>query len=75
MGNDDACKVAGIGMVKVKMYDGINCTFSNMRHVPSLKKNLISLGTLDANGYTYSPSGDKLLQGLIGGYARSDASE
>ena len=34
-------------------------TFSNVRHVWNLKKNLISLGTLDANGYTYSSSGGK----------------
>ena len=60
MGNDTACKVVGIDMVKVKMYGRIILTFSNMRHVPTLKKNLISLGALDANGYTYSLSGDKL---------------
>ena len=38
MGNDDACKVIGIGMVKVKMYGDIVLTFGNMRHVPTLKK-------------------------------------
>ena len=41
MGNDDACKVIGIGMVKVKMYDNIICTFNNVRHLPTLKMNLI----------------------------------
>jgi len=60
MGNDDACKVVGIGMVKVKMYDGSIRTFGNVRHVPSPKKNLISLGNLDANSLTYSSSGGKL---------------
>ena len=60
MGNDDACKVFGIDTVKVNMYDNIIGTFGNVWHVPSLKKNLISLGTLDANGYKYSSSEDKL---------------
>ena len=32
------------------MADGIVRTLSDVRHVPDLKKNLISLGTLDANG-------------------------
>jgi len=46
--------------VKVKMYDGIIRTFGNVRHVPALKKNLISLGTLNASGLTYSSSGGKI---------------
>ena len=58
MGNDDTCKV--IGTVKVKMHDNIIRTFGNVQHVPYLKKNLIFLGTLDANGNTYSSSGGKL---------------
>jgi len=60
MGNNVACKVIGIGTVKVKMYDGIIHTFGNVRHVPALKKNLISLGTLDALGLTYSSGGGKI---------------
>ena len=56
MGNDAACKIVGIGTLKVKMYNDIIRTFSNVRHVLSLKKNFISLGTLDANNYTYSSS-------------------
>ena len=58
MGNDDTCKV--IDTMKIKMYNNIIRTFSNMQHVPSLKKNLIFLGTLDANGYTYSSSEGKI---------------
>ena len=51
IGNDATCKVVGIGTVKIKMWDGVTCTLSDVRHVPALKKNFISLGTLDANGY------------------------
>ena len=34
----------------MKMFDGMVRTLSDVRHVPGLKKNLISLGTLDKNG-------------------------
>ena len=36
--------------MKIKMWDGVTRTLSDVRHVPALKKNLISLSTLDANG-------------------------
>ena len=45
MGNYVACKVVGIGTMKLKMYDGIIRTFDNVRYAPTLEKNLISLGT------------------------------
>ena len=62
MGNNAACKVIGFGKVKIKMYDDIIRSFGNVRHVPSLKKNLISLGTLDASGLTYSLQVDARLR-------------
>ena len=37
MGNNVACKVIGFGMVKVKIYDAIICTFGNVQHVTALK--------------------------------------
>ena len=36
--------------VKVKMFDGSVQTLTNVMYVPELKKNLISLGTLDSKG-------------------------
>jgi hypothetical protein len=53
MGNDARCKVIGIGNIKVKMFDGVVRTLTNVRYVPDLKKNLISLRTLDSLGYGY----------------------
>ena len=47
MGNNTTCKVVGAGSVKMKMFDGMVRTLTDVRYVPSLKKNLISLGTLD----------------------------
>ena len=60
MGNNAACKVIGIGNVKVKMHDDIIHTFGSVRHVPDLKKNLIFMGTLEDNGLHYSSRGGKM---------------
>ena len=52
--DDHPCKVAEIDSIRVRMYDGIIRTLSNVRHVPELKKNLISLGYLEEQGYAFS---------------------
>jgi hypothetical protein len=43
------------------MYDGIVRTLTDVRHIPNMSKNLISLGTLDDKGYKYS-DGDEVLK-------------
>ena len=50
MGNDAICKVVGKGIIRLKMLDGMTRELVNVRHVPDLKKNLISLGMLDKMG-------------------------
>ena len=57
LGNDDTYKVVGIGSVAIKMHYGIVRTISAVRHVSGLKKNLISLGTLDGLGCRCSCKG------------------
>ena len=53
MGNDVSCKVAGIRNIIIKMFDGVVRTLCDVRHVLDLQKNLISLGTLDYNKFSY----------------------
>ena len=53
MGNDSTCIIIGMGTIKVKMSDGVVRTLEEVRHIPDMKKNLISLGTLDSKGYNY----------------------
>ncbi|PPR84446.1 hypothetical protein GOBAR_AA36262 [Gossypium barbadense] len=60
MGNDHACQVMGIGTVRIKMFDGIVRTLTDVRHIPEMKKNLISLSTLDKKGFRYSAEGGVL---------------
>ena len=50
MGNDIACQMMGIGSVKLRLHDGRVRELTDVRYVPDLKRNLISLGTLDQNG-------------------------
>ena len=50
MGNNTTCKVVEVGSVKMRMFDGMVRTLTNVRNVPGLKKNLTSLGTLDKIG-------------------------
>src|ERR1044072_9168661 len=57
LGNNAPCKVAGVGTIRIKMFDGIVRTLTDVRHVPELKKNLISLGTLDSKGYSFRGEG------------------
>ena len=49
MGNGEHCKITGIGNIRIKMFDGVVRT--------SCDVNLISLGTLDSNGYGYKSEG------------------
>jgi hypothetical protein len=51
MRNDISCKVVGIGNIRIKMFDGTVKILNDVRHVPDLRKNLISLGVLDTGGY------------------------
>jgi len=47
MGDDHPCNVEGIGTVCIKMFDGIVQKLKEVRYVPQLKKNLISVCALE----------------------------
>ncbi|GJT93084.1 retrovirus-related pol polyprotein from transposon TNT 1-94 [Tanacetum coccineum] len=52
LGDNRACVIRGIVKVRVQMKDGSSFVLENVRYIPELKRNLISLGTLDREGYT-----------------------
>ncbi|CAD6255178.1 unnamed protein product [Miscanthus lutarioriparius] len=56
MEDDNPCDIVGIGSVQIKTYDGMTRTLKNVRYIPGMSRNLISLSTLDAEGYKYSGS-------------------
>ena len=37
--------------MRVKMYDGIVRTMTHVRHMPDLKKNILSSSTFESQGY------------------------
>nr|KYP56816.1 Retrovirus-related Pol polyprotein from transposon TNT 1-94 [Cajanus cajan] len=53
LGDDEELGVKGSSAVHIKMYDGMVRTFDAW-YVPGLQKNLISIGTLDKQGYSFS---------------------
>lgn len=52
MENEQQCSVNGIGTVEMKFIDGARIALREVRHVPMLKRNLISLGMLANDGYS-----------------------
>ncbi|KAF3634744.1 hypothetical protein FXO38_24999 [Capsicum annuum] len=60
VGNNIACKIIEKGTIRIKMHDGIIRTLRNVRYVHELKKNLISLGTLESLECKYTGEGEVL---------------
>ena len=54
MGNNVSCKVIRIRNIRVKMFDGVTRTLCDVRHVLYLRKNSISLRTLNGNVFNYN---------------------
>jgi len=54
MDNNVVCKTVGIGNIRMRMFDGHVRTLTNVRHVPDLRKNLLSLGSWEAQGCKFS---------------------
>ncbi|GFZ12927.1 hydroxyproline-rich glycoprotein family protein [Actinidia rufa] len=57
MANNTSSRVVGRGSVWFRMADGRSVTLTEVRHVPNLRKNLISIGMLDAKGCSFKASG------------------
>lgn len=52
MGDDEPCKIVGMGKVRIRLKNGNQCMLKEVRHVPELKKNMISIGQLGSEGCT-----------------------
>ncbi|CAL8099538.1 unnamed protein product [Prunus armeniaca] len=60
MGNNNACKTQGIGKIHLKVHDGTVRELSDVRYVPDMKKNLISLGALESKDLKITMEGGVL---------------
>lgn len=54
LGDNSTCEVLGVGTVKLKTKEGGVRTLTNVKHVPTMKKNFVSLGYLERQGYTFA---------------------
>ena len=59
VGDDTGYRVAGVGDIKIKMFDGVERMLRGVRHVPGLRRNLISLGVLHDGGMELRSDRDK----------------
>lgn len=57
LGDDQPCDIVGKGIVKIKL-NGSVWELKDVRHIPDLRKNLISVGQLASEGYTTNFQGD-----------------
>ncbi|KAK3035136.1 hypothetical protein RJ639_032638 [Escallonia herrerae] len=51
VGNGYRCSIVGKGKVKIKLSNGGTLVLKDVRHIPELQKNLISVSGLDREGY------------------------
>ena len=51
---DSPCNMEGIGIVQIKMFDGMVREVKEVRYILQLKRNLISVGALEALGHGVS---------------------
>ncbi|GFQ02696.1 retrovirus-related pol polyprotein from transposon tnt 1-94 [Phtheirospermum japonicum] len=67
LGDDTAIKITGRGRVNLRMKDDTIKTFLNVMHIPSMSKNLLSVGTMADSGVNFSCDKDscKMTRGSI----------
>ena len=59
MRDDLGYSIIGVGDIKFKMCDGCEMLLKGAKHVPRLRRNLISLGLLHDEGWLYQAAPDK----------------
>ena len=60
IGSDASCKVAYVFIIRIKFFDRTIIMLAYAKHALDLKRNLISLSTLDSKGYKYIGEGGAL---------------
>ncbi|KAH9648425.1 retrovirus-related pol polyprotein from transposon TNT 1-94-like protein [Citrus sinensis] len=60
LGNNLACKVTRMGTINIQMFDEETRELKQVRYVPELKRNLISLGMMDEMGCSIKAENGKI---------------
>ncbi|CAA7059582.1 unnamed protein product [Microthlaspi erraticum] len=53
MGNQTVAKVRGIGSIRLHNEQGLKVLLTNVRYIPEMDRNLLSLGTFEKAGYKF----------------------
>lgn len=53
MGNQTVSRVKGVGNIRVKNEEGLNVLLTNVRFIPDMDRNLLSLATFEKAGYRF----------------------
>lgn len=61
MGNNSVCLFKGVGCIKMKIFNDKVILLKDVRYIPDLKRNLISLSLLDKPGFNFCASNGELL--------------
>ena len=51
LGDDRVCPIVGLGTIKLNLEGGVVAVLKQVRHVPEIKRKLISVAMLDQEGY------------------------
>lgn len=51
LGNNQTCSTISVGSILIRMHDGAVRELTEVRHVSEIRKNLLSVGALEAKGY------------------------
>ena len=67
LADDETLKIVGKGDIRLKLPNQTTCKLQGVRHVPGLRRNLISVGQLDGEGYCTTFSGHewKITKGAL----------
>ncbi|KAE8692217.1 Receptor-like serine/threonine-protein kinase SD1-8 [Hibiscus syriacus] len=57
LADDETLKIVGKGDIRLKLSNQTTWTLKGVRHIPGLKRNLISVGQLDGEGFSTTFSG------------------
>lgn len=48
------CQIVGVGSIRIRVFDGVIRTLTEVRRALELKQNLISLSQLNSKGHKYA---------------------
>lgn len=61
LGNNQICRIKEIGSVRLKMDDDSVKIIIEVRYIPDVKRNLISLGSIERKGFTFESGRGEML--------------